>query len=79
MFGDSVPVLREYLLTGQRQQPTGGLDKKLGEGGNTPSNHEDQRSLSAQNKSFVLLAMFEPWEVYEMACVRDFVMRRYAG
>ena len=41
-----------------------------------PQTHVDQRSSNAQNKSLVFLAMFEPWEVDEIACVRDFVMRK---
>ena len=36
-----------------------------------------KRSLDAQDRSFLLLAIFKPWEVEEIACVRDHIMRRY--
>ena len=35
------------------------------------------RSLDSQDKSFLFLALFKAWEVEEIACVRDYIMRRY--
>lgn len=35
------------------------------------------RSLDTQDKSFLFLALFKAWEVEEIACVRDYITRRY--
>ena len=70
MFCDLVPVSKEYSLTGQCQQPTGNWTRNLG---------EKYALKPGQVSRLFFLATFEPWEVDEIACVRDFVMRRYAG
>ena len=36
------------------------------------------RSLDAQDKSFLFLYLFQPWEVEEVACVCDYITHRYA-
>lgn len=38
---------------------------------------ESIRSLDAQDKSFLFLALFKAWEVEEIACVRDYIVHRY--
>ena len=35
------------------------------------------RSLDAQDKSLLFLALFKAWEVEEIACVRDYILHRY--
>ena len=35
------------------------------------------RSLDSQDKSILFFALFKAWEVEEIACVRDYIMRRY--
>ena len=35
------------------------------------------RSLDCQDKSFLFLVLFKPWEVEEIACVRDYITHRY--
>lgn len=35
------------------------------------------RSLDSQDKSWLFLALFKPWEIEEIACVRDYIMHRY--
>lgn len=38
----------------------------------------ERDSIGSLDKSFLFLALFNVWEVEELACVRDYITRRYA-
>lgn len=40
---------------------------------------KEKRSLNSQDRSSMFLALFQPWEVEELACVHDFLVRRYTA
>ena len=42
------------------------------------SERDSTGSLDTQDKSLLFLALFNVWEVEELACVRDYITRRYA-